>query len=313
MSVSLHCDLVPLDDAHIRPDQHISIDVLVEVISSEMFVCGATAVGETRDDVGGAQVVGGFDSIDIAERAAAHLEERFEDDIDSLRVDEDTSDWAASQQLGLEPTRIGPWHIRGPWKTPPVDLDPRHDIVIDPGRAFGHGAHPSTILAIELLLRHLASPTPMGTTPRVFDIGSGTGVVAIVAQRCGAFVVAVESDDEAIEVAAENIRRNAEVSTDQLESEPMHRIELRHDDAATLVDVEPGDIVVANVTLDVHRLIAPRLAAASTVIVSGILSRQVAEVRATYPDHDAKTVRNHGEWASVVLIHPRQLDQPSRR
>ena len=72
------------------------------------------------------------------------------------------------------PVRIGPLWVGPPWETPPPDAIP---VVIDPGQAFGTGAHPTTRLCLELLLDQ-----PRGS---VLDVGCGSGVIAIAAAKLG--------------------------------------------------------------------------------------------------------------------------------
>ena len=290
------------------------LDVLVDVVSDELFMGGATAVGETRDADGGVAVTGGFESLDAARNAAERLTERFGGTLESVHIEDEEGDWVASQRAGLSPTHIEPWCVRGPWTTRPEDVDPRHDVVIEPGEAFGHGAHPSTVLAIELMLRELESARTSRHPPRVVDIGTGTGVVALIAARCGASVLAIESDPAAIAVAEANLRRDTlAAKASGGGSEAAGEVELRLADAASIADIDTADLVVANVTLDVQRRIAPNLQGATTVIASGILTRQVAQIRSTYPQHEARTIRNHGEWAGVGLILPKQLGATGKR
>jgi ribosomal protein L11 methyltransferase len=73
--------------------------------------------------------------------------------------------------------------------------------VIDPGRAFGTGAHPTTRLCVELLLEQ--------SRGSLLDLGCGSGVIAIAAARLGfGPVLAIDDDPVAVEVARENARAN---------------------------------------------------------------------------------------------------------
>jgi ribosomal protein L11 methyltransferase len=73
--------------------------------------------------------------------------------------------------------------------------------VIDPGRAFGTGAHATTLLCLELLARQRPGP--------LLDLGCGSGVLALAAARLGhAPVLACDDDPDAVEVARENAARN---------------------------------------------------------------------------------------------------------
>jgi len=99
-------------------------------------------------------------------------------------------------------------------------------------------------------------------------------------------------------VASLNIARNAMHTHDDVDE----LITLRVGDTAEMDRPHDSALVVANVTLDVQRYIAPIVCSAQTVILSGLLSRQIAEAAGLYPDHECRTIRTHGEWASAELI-----------
>ena len=95
------------------------------------------------------------------------------------------------------PVRVGPFWIGPPWETPAADAVP---LVIDPGRAFGTGAHATTRLCIELL-----SELEPGS---LLDVGCGSGVVAIAAAQLGfSPVLGVDVDTAAVEAARSERRR----------------------------------------------------------------------------------------------------------
>jgi ribosomal protein L11 methyltransferase len=95
-------------------------------------------------------------------------------------------------------TVAGRLWVGPPWETPPPGLPA---VVIDPGRAFGTGAHATTLLCLELLLGQRPGP--------LLDLGCGSGVLALAAARLGhAPVLACDDDADAVEVARENAARN---------------------------------------------------------------------------------------------------------
>ena len=136
-----------------------------------------------------------------------------------------------------------------PWETPP---DPSRAVVIDPGRAFGTGAHPTTRLSVELLARS-------GTRGSLLDVGCGSGVVAIAATRLGFSPVrAVDVDPVAVEVTRANAAANGAA------------VEAAVADA--LRDpLPPVEIAVANVLLRPVEAILARLDAREA-ITSGYLA-----------------------------------------
>lgn len=155
------------------------------------------------------------------------------------------------------PVRVGPLWVGPPWELPPPDV---LAVVIDPGRAFGTGAHATTRLCLELLLER-----PCGS---LIDIGCGSGVLAIAAAKLGfGPVLAIDLDPQAVEAAASNVAAN-EVAVDVKQAD------------ALVEPLPPMDVVVANITLAVDVSLGSILAAAE-VVTSGYLASE-APVLAGY-------------------------------
>src|SRR5205085_141938 len=121
---------------------------------------------------------------------------------------------------------VGRFWVGPPWEQAPEGVEP---IVIDPGRAFGTGAHPTTRLTLGLLQE--LEPSSL------LDVGCGSGVLSIAAARLGFEpVLGTDLDDAAVEATLENARRNG-VS-----------VEARRSDALT-EPLPASAVVVANVAL----------------------------------------------------------------
>jgi ribosomal protein L11 methyltransferase len=176
------------------------------------------------------------DGIELVAYTDAGGEERLWHVFGGVRGEDVAADWRERWKEFHRPVRVGPLWIGPPWHEPPPDATA---IVIDPGRAFGTGAHPTTQLCIELLLE-------LGPA-RVVDLGCGSGVLAIVAAKLGhAPVTALDVDENAVEATRSNARANG-VQID-----------------ARLVDVfgeelPDVDIALANITRSALLTVAPRL------------------------------------------------------
>ncbi len=125
--------------------------------------------------------------------------------------------WEDAWREFHRPVRVGRLWIGPPWFEPEEIA-----VVIDPGRAFGTGAHGSTRAALELLDRLAPSPA--------LDLGCGSGVLSVAAVRLGFGPVrAFDLDPLAVGATAENAARNgvdlevgrADVLTDPLPSAPL--------------------------------------------------------------------------------------------
>ena len=107
--------------------------------------------------------------------------------------------WAEAWRDFHRPVRIGRLWVGPPWEEPDDGLVA---VVVDPGRAFGTGAHPTTQLCLEYLLAH--EPVAL------LDLGCGSGVLAIAAAKLGyAPVTALDLDEAAVEAARVNADANA--------------------------------------------------------------------------------------------------------
>lgn len=107
-------------------------------------------------------------------------------------------DWESRWREFHRPVSVGPLWIGPPWEAPPEGA---LAVVVEPGRAFGTGAHPTTRLCLSLLLEERPAS--------VVDLGCGSGVLSIAAARLGfAPVEAVDRDRAAVEVCAANAGRN---------------------------------------------------------------------------------------------------------
>lgn len=199
-------------------------------------------------------------------------------------------DWGDRWRDFHRPTVIGGRIVvRPPWSDAPDPGGERLDLVIEPGQAFGTGAHATTRMCLELLLELAARERPRGS---LADLGTGSGVLAIAAAKLGwAPVAACDHERSALEAARANATANGvEVA--------FSRCDLR-------AETPPGaETVVANVTAPLLTAVAARIDRAPTdLICSGLLADEVESVLAAFEraGMELRETRELGEWAALWL------------
>lgn len=162
--------------------------------------------------------------------------------------------WESRWRDFHRPVRVGGLWIGPPWEPIP---EGEAAVVVDPGLAFGTGAHPTTRACIELL-----AGLERGS---LLDAGCGSGVVAVAAARLGfGPVVAFDLDPVAVDVTRETAHRNGV------------RIDVRRADLLRH-ELPPVDLVVANIELQVIEALLERRPS-GTAITSGYVAAETPRV-----------------------------------
>jgi ribosomal protein L11 methyltransferase len=199
-------------------------------------------------------------------------------------------DWADRWRDFHKPLLVGDrlW-LRPSWEEP---REGAIDLVVDPGQAFGTGAHPTTRLCLEFLLELEAAGEAQGS---LTDLGTGSGVLAIAAAKLGWEPIhAYDHEQPALEAAAANATANGV----ELELE---RVNLREQ----LPELAPT--VVANMTSPILRAVAVQLADAlptlRTLVCSGLLPAELDEVTEFFEPAGLIEAerRRDGDWAALLL------------
>jgi ribosomal protein L11 methyltransferase len=226
-------------------------------------------------DLGGIRAAAGEDLVEISS-------ERIPDD------------WADRWRDFHEPTVLGEGRvvIRPGWRESPEP--DALDIVIDPGQAFGTGAHPTTRMCVELLLVLADAGDARGA---IVDLGTGSAVLAIVAAKLGFDpVLGVDHEEAALEAAQANAQANG------VEMETA-RANLR----ASAAPIAPT--IVANLVAPVLRDVAGLMTGRpKRMIISGLLGHEAEDVALTFERHGLFIDRrlDSGDW-SALLLKPLQV------
>jgi ribosomal protein L11 methyltransferase len=166
-----------------------------------------------------------------------YFESRLELPFGGVWLEADDTDWIAQYRASLKPVTIGKIIINPGWD---LSFEPNTDkIVIDlePGFAFGTGQHETTRMAILALQDHNLK------NARVLDVGSGSGILALVAAKLDAKVLGVDNDSSTVPVAQENAAKN------NVEAEFVDGI------LETVLPRAPFDVVVANLFAELHDML----------------------------------------------------------
>ena len=217
--------------------------------------------------VGVEEVEGGFAvyTDDAGERA---LGEHFEISSSSF-----AEGWEEAWREFHHGVVVGRFWVGPPWEQASEGFTP---VVIDPGRAFGTGAHATTRLSLDLLQE--LEPSSL------LDVGCGSGVLSIAAAKLGFLpIIAIDNEQDAVEIAEVNAHANGADITAYC--------------ADALVDDLPRtDVVIANVALDVVEALLPLLEA-RLAITSGYLERDEPSA----PGWHRLDRRDREGWAADLL------------
>lgn len=202
-------------------------------------------------------------------------------------------DWATSWQQYFTAVEIIPGLVIKPSWEACQSKPGQHVLELDPGMAFGTGQHASTRMALSLLARALTDKP----CPRVLDVGTGTGILAMACAAFGAGQVrAVDNDPDAVAVARENIAHNRMAAVITVDGTPAETI------------LERYDLVLANIVHDVLIDLAPALTRLTRpggcLVLAGILAgAQEENILRAYGNLGFRLLeRQHQEeWAALLL------------
>lgn len=180
----------------------------------------------------------------------------------------------------------------------PCADEPRADgtveVLLDPGTAFGAGSHASTRCCLAAL-----EPLAPGS-PRVLDVGCGTGVLGLAALALGAGSVrAIDVDPAAVEATRRAALLNGTAERVVVDTAPLDQVDGRY------------DLVLANLLLPVVESLADELvrhlAPGGVLVVGGLLGTQVPRALAALEPLAERDRRTEQDWVAVALAAPAPL------
>lgn len=200
------------------------------------------------------------------------------------------ADWANAWKAYYKPTKVGQRVVVKPtWEDYAMQ---EGDLIIelDPGMAFGTGTHETTSMCIRELEKYVNKDS------KVFDIGCGSGILAIATAKLGAKeVVAVDLDEVAVKVAKENV----------LENKVEKSVSVMHGNLTDVIK-DKADVIVANIIADIIKILAKDvqnfMKEDAIFISSGIILDKVEEVKESLIENgfEIVEVQKLGEWSAIV-------------
>ena len=198
-------------------------------------------------------------------------------------------DWANTWKQYYKPSKVGEKIVVKPIWEEYEAKDGELVVDLDPGMAFGTGTHETTRMCIQALERYVKEEST------VFDVGCGSGILAIAAAKLGAkLAVGVDLDPVAVESSIENVGYNN-----------LNNIEILHGNLVEVIDGK-ADIIVANIlaeiicilTDDVKRVLKD----GGIFITSGIIHDRVDMVCEKLEATGFEVIEKNrdGEWNCIV-------------
>ncbi|MEA4828029.1 MAG: 50S ribosomal protein L11 methyltransferase [Clostridium sp.] len=198
-------------------------------------------------------------------------------------------DWENNWKVYYKPTKVGKRIVVKPTWEDYEKLEDEVIIELDPGMAFGTGTHETTRLCMQALEKYVKSDST------VFDIGTGSGILAITAAKLNAKkVIGVDLDPVAVDAAKENVGLNN-----------LNNIEILYGNLMDVVDGK-ADIVVANILADIIKILAEDVkkfvVEGGCFIASGIILDRKDDVieKLNECGFSIEEVNTDGEWCCIV-------------
>ena len=197
--------------------------------------------------------------------------------------------WNKQWEEGFKPVLVDDFvAVRAGFHLPITNVD--HDLIITPKMSFGTGHHGTTYI----MMQHMQELDFAGKA--VLDFGTGTGVLAILAEKLGAEkILGIDIDEWSIINAKENIAQNgcSKIIIEEHDTIPMH---------------QNYDVILANINLNV---ITTNLAAIVAVakkgciiIFSGFLKENESQIQAEFKNVGLRflSILQKGEWIAIKVI-----------
>jgi ribosomal protein L11 methyltransferase len=257
---------------------------------SDLLLAALTEIGFEGFEEGEKNLKAFIPAVDLDEQALKEIAAM--QDVQFLRTTIEETNWNAVWESNFQPIIVedsvhgNPWAgIRAHFHEPIAGVE--HEIVITPKMSFGTGHHATTFMMIQ----QMKDIDFNGKT--VFDFGTGTGILAILAEQLGARrIVAIDHDEWSITNTAENLERNH-----------CSKVELKKADTALLK--ESFDIILANINknviLDNFSSLVKQLQPKGFLLLSGLLDTDETDIAAVAGNYSLSLLERSGKSNWIAL------------
>lgn len=264
--------------------KHVKIEIIANEHQQEELIaflddCHATGFEQTDETL-----VAYFDATGFSKTAVMEILEGY-----SVRLQEvEEKNWNEEWERNFQPVIVDDFVVIRAHFHPPV-TNAQHEIVITPKMSFGTGHHATTYLMMQQM-RNLDLKNKS-----VFDFGTGTGILAILAEKLGAErIVAIDTDDWSIANATENFERNQcrKIAVSLTSHLPNERF----------------DVILANINrnvlLEYMRQLSTILQTGGSLLLSGLLVADVDGIVDAAEKQGLRVVRQieRNGWISILLL-----------
>ena len=266
-------------------------------VAAHLFELGAEGV-EQRDEStlaagstrGKTTLVASFASRARAEEAAKDLDPAWSPRVSELVGDEWRDEWKKYFVPFRLTERIT---IRPPWQTYTPSRPGELVLELEPGRAFGTGLHPTTAL-VARAIEELSGELLHEGNASMLDVGTGSGILALVALALGAAKArAIDVDPDAVSLAAENALRNRMSDRLVVDASPLEAVTGTYDLVAANIE--------ASVLVTMRDSLLRRVRPGGALVLSGILAERAPEVKEAFARLPLLSSPAEGEWTALVL------------
>ncbi len=192
-------------------------------------------------------------------------------------------DWISKYKNSIQPIEVGSFYIRPEWEEAKETVT---NIIINPALAFGSGHHETTYSCLKAIDQYITSNLTL------LDVGCGSGILAIAAEKKGAIVDICDTDNVAVESAKENFILN-------------HATLNKSWTGSANSTENVYDVVIANIIADViimiHKDLKATVKSGGILILSGIIDKYFNKVVEKFNNFDKIETIQKDEWYTLVL------------